>query len=115
MGVLHLEHMGGRKMYFCASCDTNLTNKDQLVSKKFKCSSGRAILFKKVVNVDHGQAVVRKLLTGEHVVKNVYCKKCGVKLGWFYEFAWNDQERYKEGKTLLEEQMIYEQVNEAEN
>jgi len=37
------------------------------------------------------------MLTGRHFVRDVFCKKCAVKLGWIYEFATDDSQRYKEG------------------
>lgn len=40
MGRVHLEHIGGVKLYSCAQCDTNLTNKSQLISTRFTGSTG---------------------------------------------------------------------------
>lgn len=40
MGRVHLEHIGGVKLYACAQCDTNLTNKSQLISTRFTGSTG---------------------------------------------------------------------------
>lgn len=37
------------------------------------------------------------MLTGQHFVRDVFCKKCSQKLGWFYEFATEEDQRYKEG------------------
>lgn len=34
MGRVFLEHIGGTKLYNCAQCDTNLTNKSQLISTR---------------------------------------------------------------------------------
>lgn len=43
MGRVHLEHIGGVKLYACAQCDTNLTNKSQLISTRFTGSTGMYI------------------------------------------------------------------------
>jgi len=48
------------------------------------------------------------MLTGRHMVRDVYCKNCEAKLGWMYEFATNEDQRYKEGKTILERALIRE-------
>jgi hypothetical protein len=40
----------------------------------------------------------RVMLTGRHWVRDVYCKKCEEKLGWMYEFAMEEQQRYKESR-----------------
>lgn len=42
----------------------------------------------------------RVMLTGRHMVRDVSCKNCDAKLGWIYEFATEDGQRYKEGKVL---------------
>ena len=50
----------------------------------------------------------RMMLTGRHIVRDVTCKKCDAKLGWMYEFATEDQQRYKEGRVILERAMVTE-------
>ena len=42
------------------------------------------------------------MLTGRHIVRDVTCKKCDTKLGWVYEFATEENQRYKEGRVILE-------------
>ena len=42
------------------------------------------------------------MLTGRHIVRDVTCKKCDTKLGWVYEFATEETQRYKEGRVILE-------------
>ena len=37
----------------------------------------------------------RMMLTGRHIVRDVTCKKCEAKLGWMYEFATEDGQRYE--------------------
>ena len=48
------------------------------------------------------------MLTGRHIVRDVTCKKCDAKLGWMYEFATEDGQRYKEGRVILERAMVTE-------
>ena len=48
------------------------------------------------------------MLTGDHWVRDVHCKKCQLRLGWMYEFAAEDIERYKEAKTILEKALVIE-------
>lgn len=40
MGKIFLEHSGGTRLYSCAACDTNLTNKNELVSTRFTGATG---------------------------------------------------------------------------
>jgi hypothetical protein len=42
------------------------------------------------------------------MVRDVSCKKCESKLGWVYEFALEDAQRYKEGRVILERALVTE-------
>lgn len=53
MGRIFLDHIGGAKMFSCASCDTILTNKNELISTRFTGATGRAYLFHRVVNLNY--------------------------------------------------------------
>ena len=46
------------------------------------------------------------MLTGRHWVRDVFCKKCNDKVGWMYEFALEEQQKYKEGKVILEKALV---------
>lgn len=59
MGRIYLEHFGGLRLFSCGNCDTFLTNRDELVSTRFTGSTGRAFLFKKVVNLSHRYLLFR--------------------------------------------------------
>lgn len=41
MGRVFLEHSGGVKIYSCANCETNLTNKAELISTRFTGATGK--------------------------------------------------------------------------
>jgi hypothetical protein len=45
MGRIFLDHIGGTRLFSCATCDTVLTNRSQLISTRFTGSTGRAYLF----------------------------------------------------------------------
>merc|ERR1712020_768401 len=108
MGRVYLEHFGGSKLFLCAQCDTFLTNRAELISTRFTGATGRAFLFNKVVNLNYSETQDRMMLTGRHIVRDVTCKKCDAKLGWMYEFATEDGQRYKEGRVILERAMVTE-------
>lgn len=42
------------------------------------------------------------MMTGLHTVKSVMCKQCRVVIGWTYVFAYEESEKYKEGKFIVE-------------
>uniref|UniRef100_A0A3P9JV09 Yippee-like d n=1 Tax=Oryzias latipes TaxID=8090 RepID=A0A3P9JV09_ORYLA len=72
------------RTYSCIHCRAHLANHDELISKSFQGSQGRAYLFNSVVNVGCGPAEERVLLTGLHAVADIYCENCKTTLGWKY-------------------------------
>lgn len=90
------------RKYSCIHCRAHLANHDELISKSFQGSQGRAYLFNKVVNVGCGPAEERVLLTGLHAVADIYCECCKTTLGWKYEHAFENSQKYKEGKFIIE-------------
>jgi len=90
------------RFYSCVHCRAHLANHDELISKSFQGSQGRAYLFNSVVNVGCGPAEERVLLTGLHAVADIYCECCRTTLGWKYEHAFESSQKYKEGKYIIE-------------
>lgn len=56
--------------------------------------AGRAYLFKRVVNLNFSTIQERVMLTGRHMVRDVMCKNCNAKLGWMYEYATEEAQKY---------------------
>jgi len=108
MSRIFLDHIGGTRLFSCANCDTILTNRSELISTRFTGATGRAFLFNKVVNLQYSEVQDRVMLTGRHMVRDVSCKNCNSKLGWIYEFATEDSQRYKEGRVILERALVRE-------
>lgn len=48
-----------------------------------------------VVNLKFSEVQDRVMLTGRHMVRDVFCKSCDAKLGWIYEFAVEESQRYE--------------------
>uniref|UniRef100_A0A8R1HY75 Protein yippee-like n=1 Tax=Caenorhabditis japonica TaxID=281687 RepID=A0A8R1HY75_CAEJA len=46
------------------------------------------------------------MTTGWHIVRDVFCIECKNKLGWMYEMAIEEQQKYKEGQIILENALI---------
>ncbi|VDN98299.1 unnamed protein product [Rodentolepis nana] len=88
--------------YSCVHCRAHLADHNDLISKAFQGSQGRAYLFDKVVNVKSANAEDRLLLTGQHRVADLHCAGCNSLLGWKYERAFEASQRYKEGKFIIE-------------
>ncbi|XP_055962389.1 protein yippee-like At4g27745 [Mercurialis annua] len=97
-----MEDMIGARVYRCYRCRNPVCRHDDIISKGFQASNGRAFLFWHAVNVIMGQKEDRRLITGLHTVADVYCSDCGEMLGWKYEKAFEESQKYKEGKFVLE-------------
>ena len=106
MGKYNLLYLESDKVYGCARCGTHLTDEDELISKAFMGSHGKAYLFNKVINFYEGKLETKRMTTGMHDVKNVHCVYCQALVGWKYEKAEKESEKYKEGKFILEKACI---------
>lgn len=47
-----------------------------------------------------------QLMTGLHTVADVYCSDCHEVLGWKYERAYEETQKYKDGKFILEKSKL---------
>uniref|UniRef100_A0A8C5LKB4 Protein yippee-like n=1 Tax=Jaculus jaculus TaxID=51337 RepID=A0A8C5LKB4_JACJA len=113
MGRIFLDHIGGTHLFSCTNCDTILTNRSELISTWFTGATGRAFLFNNVVNLQYSEVQNRVMLTGRHMVRGVSCKNCNSKLGWVYELATEDSQRYKEGPMILERALVRERASRS--
>ena len=112
-------------------------------AQNFNGAHGRAYLFEKVVNVRTAEKVERMMTTGLHVVMDIACikagrprrgsrawgssaahwqarrcprarRQCGQVLGWKYERAYDETQKYKEGKFILERTLIKESPSRSD-
>lgn len=95
-------YLEGPQVYTCAQCRTHLTSHDDIISKSFHGRHGRAYLFDQCVNVTLGPAEERRLITGLHTVCDIFCKRCKTLVGWTYQKAYESNQKYKEGKFIVE-------------
>lgn len=109
----------------CARCTTDLCSTSQIISKGFTGRHGRAYLVSptspvgtfsqsskagksfSLPNTHVHKTVSRQLVTGAHTVSDVSCAFCGSVLGWKYDGAEEESQRYKVGKFILETKKIY--------
>jgi len=45
-------------------------------------------------------------MTGMHSVSDIFCKVCNSTVGWKYEKAHEESQKYKEGKYILEKAKV---------
>lgn len=103
------------RSYRCRYCHSPLALADDVLSRSFNCSHGRAYLFNNAVNVSVGPAEERTMLSGLHTVSDVFCCCCGQILGWKYVTANDKSQKDKEGKFVLERWRIAEEITDEGN
>jgi len=100
-----VQHAGPR-IYSCCNCRCHVSDHDDIISKCFQGRNGRAYLVANVVNVSVGPKEDRQLMTGLHTVADISCFQCQEVLGWKYEKAFEESQKYKEGKYILEKAKV---------
>lgn len=106
MGLAYNIYLDSNKIYGCKNCKTHLANHDDIISRNFRGQHGKAYLFDNVVNITAGDAGERNMTTGRHVVRDIFCKQCKETVGWKYDKAYEASEKYKEGKFILEAELL---------
>lgn len=79
----------------------------------FQGRHGRAYLFSNVVNITLGPKEDRLLITGLHTVCDIMCSSCGTNLGWKYVTAFEESQKYKEGKYIIEKAKVLKEQDRA--
>jgi hypothetical protein len=74
--------------------------------QNFRGQHGKAYLFATVVNIKLESAMERNMTTGRHVVRDIKCRSCNRTVGWKYDKAFEATEKYKEGKYILEAELL---------
>jgi hypothetical protein len=87
----------------CSHCGAHLAyiTRENLVSASFTGRNGPAMLLTNVINTFHGNVETRQLMTGGHTVADIFCT-CGSQIGWYYLDAKNIDQKYKIGKSVIE-------------
>ncbi|KAH8692915.1 Yippee/Mis18 [Talaromyces proteolyticus] len=106
MGLAYNVYLNANKIFGCKQCKTHLADYNDIISRNFRGQHGKAYLFNTVVNVTLSDAVERSMTTGRHVVRDISCRQCQVVVGWKYDKAYETPEKYKEGKFILEEELL---------
>ncbi|KAI5068153.1 hypothetical protein GOP47_0017091 [Adiantum capillus-veneris] len=96
----------GAVFYSCSSCRCPVAAHDDIISKTFQGRNGRAFLLENLVNIVIGPKENRHLMTGLHTVADVLCLQCHEVLGWKYVKAYEESQKYKEGKYILEKAKV---------
>ncbi|KAJ7282962.1 yippee-domain-containing protein [Mycena rebaudengoi] len=92
--------------YNCSKCSAVIALQDEAITKLFQGRDGRGFLMHSAVNLKLGNREDRSLITGVHIVADVFCVGCNERIGWFYHKASDYSQKYKEGKYLLEREKL---------
>ncbi|KAL8828907.1 MAG: hypothetical protein Q9191_002319 [Dirinaria sp. TL-2023a] len=106
MGLAYNVYLNADKIFGCKNCKTHLASHDAIISRNFRGQHGKAYLFNAVVNIVQAEAVERNMTTGRHVVRDISCRQCKETVGWKYDKAYEASEKYKEGKYILEAELL---------
>ncbi|KAA8624868.1 Yippee zinc-binding protein [Pyrenophora tritici-repentis] len=106
MGLTYNIYLNSSRIYGCKNCKTHLSNHDDILSRNFRGQHGKAYLFDSVVNITESDPNERNMTTGRHIVRDIHCRQCKETVGWKYDKAYEASEKYKEGKFILEEELL---------
>ncbi|PNW80092.1 hypothetical protein CHLRE_08g377550v5 [Chlamydomonas reinhardtii] len=111
MGRPFKQYLSGPRVYSCANCRAHAADHEDIISKAFQGRHGRAYLVNSAINVTVGPKEERVLITGLHTVADISCSSCGSVLGWRYEHAFEESQKYKEGKYIIEKAKVMKEGN----
>ncbi|CCD24351.1 uncharacterized protein NDAI_0D00370 [Naumovozyma dairenensis CBS 421] len=90
----------------CRHCRTHLSSSNEIMSKDYRGKTGDAYLMDHVVNVIEGTMETRPMITGEYLVCDILCHWCKNLVGWKYIQSEMNDQKFKEGKYILELETI---------
>ncbi|KAJ2851117.1 hypothetical protein IWW36_001368 [Coemansia brasiliensis] len=108
MGYMHQTFLDGKGVFACRDCHTHFALRSCIESRQYTGQYGRAILFTDIVNVRAGEEDKRSMTTGVHIVRDIFCMRCNKYVGWTYVKAFEIDQKFKEGKFILERELIYD-------
>ncbi|KAI8874340.1 yippee-domain-containing protein [Ramicandelaber brevisporus] len=94
-------------VYCCENCCTHIASEESIMAKGFFGRHGRALFIDEAINYKLGAIEDRDLMTGRHKVADIMCATCDIVLGWKYLKSSSDDQRYKEGRFILEKTRLY--------
>ncbi|KAH9748801.1 protein yippee-like [Citrus sinensis] len=120
MGRIFLVELKGRSYYKCRFCNSHLALADSVLSWVLLKNDTWSIVSISLflthwifrVNIMLGPQEERLMLSGMHTVEDIFCCCCGQIVGWKYVAAHDKNQKYKEGKFVLERYQIGKYVFE---
>ncbi|CCD13641.1 hypothetical protein, unlikely [Trypanosoma congolense IL3000] len=98
--------MGGSEGYSCRRCGAHLCDVGDVISREFRGKHGKAYLVNRCFNFYFGPPEEKELRTGKHIVRDTFCSNCDAYFGWTYDFAYEDKQRYKISRFVMERKLL---------
>ncbi|TCD71034.1 hypothetical protein EIP91_000533 [Steccherinum ochraceum] len=92
----------------CKTCQTRIASRKSVLSWSFRGYSGKAALFTQVSHVIYNKPSVLLMDSGAHTVEEFSCETCSTLLGWRIVKAHEWPEKWKEGYSVLELELLDE-------
>ncbi|CEP25246.1 MOH1 [Cyberlindnera jadinii] len=106
MGIRYSTYIDSEKTqattFGCSGCRTHLSTSGLILSKDYRGHTGDAYLMDQVVNVTLGRREFRTMITGRYLVSDIMCHQCGHRVGWKYHQTDEKNQKFKEGRYILE-------------
>ncbi|KAI8991631.1 yippee zinc-binding/DNA-binding /Mis18, centromere assembly-domain-containing protein [Mycotypha africana] len=99
-------HKRSSSIYCCCTCQTHIASQEEIISGAYLGRHGPAYLVNKVLNITVGHLEQRMLMTGIHTVADLFCSICQMRIGWRYIKSPTLQQKYKEGRYLIEKTRV---------
>ncbi|KAG8341462.1 putative Yippee zinc binding DNA binding Mis18 centromere assembly [Trypanosoma vivax] len=96
----------GEEGFGCGRCGAYLCNTNDVMSRHFHGKHGKAYLVSRCFNYYFGPPEEKELMTGTHIVRDVFCSTCDRYFGWTYDFAHQEKERYKVSRFVMERKLL---------
>ncbi|KAF7092615.1 hypothetical protein CFC21_095081 [Triticum aestivum] len=109
---LEMAELAEPRVYSCRHCRNRVCLHDDIISKAFQGRNGCAFLSSHAMNITTGAKEDRQFMTGLHTVADIHCRDCREVLGWKYERAYEESQKYKEGKFIFEKDKIVQKNRE---
>jgi hypothetical protein len=93
--------------FVCSSCSLDVGLQSDIIWEGYMGANKAAYLFSKVLNMEPAaEPRKQQLSTGHFLLQDVRCKSCSATFGWSYLKAWNQDQKYKEGTTIVERSLL---------
>ncbi|EGE02454.1 yippee [Trichophyton equinum CBS 127.97] len=97
MGLSYNIYINSNKIFGCKHCKTHLADYHDIISRVGYLAHSLP---------PHTPLPPPHMFNCKHVVRDIHCTQCNETVGWKYDKAYETSEKYKEGKFILEAELL---------